>query len=210
LEELTIQRNMLATDLLGIDSYLSQTGQTEPTPAAERPERERPSETQIATAQRAANDPNQSESIRRAAQRFLEDNNIPLEPSPTPEPIPTPAPQEAPTQPAAAQPVPEPTPETVATESMIQDMTDEETLSAELDRLYKLGYKFSPNKQQRELYSRISNQLKETRSSKNKEKFKRAGEIRQRMNEIGAFNSDPTLREEYSRLQQEREVLLGA
>jgi hypothetical protein len=214
LEELTIQRNMLATDLLGIDSYLSQTGQTEPTPAAERPERERPSETQIATAQKAANDPNQSESIRRAAQRFLENNNIPIETQTAPTQAPATRGGTTETAPTAQvtrpQTRPEPTLETVASESMIRDMTDEETLGSELDRLYKLGYKFSPNKQQRELYSRISSQLKETRSSKNKEKFKRAGEIRKRMNEIGAFNSNPSLREEYIRLQQEREVLLGA
>jgi hypothetical protein len=210
LEELTTQRNMLSVDLLGIDNYLNQTGQTEPTPAEERPATQKPTDAQISTAQRAANDPNQSETIRRAAQRFLEENNIPVEPQAAPEQTPTPVSQEAPAQPVQEEPVPELTPETVATKSMAQDMADEETLGAELDRLYKLGYKFSPNKQQRELYSRISNQLKETRSSKNKEKFKRAKEIRQRMNEIGAFNPNPTLREEYSRLQQEREVLLGA
>jgi len=210
LEELTTQRNMLSVDLLGIDNYLNQTGQTEPTPAEERPTTQKPTDAQISTAQRAANDPNQSETIRRAAQRFLEENNIPVESQAVPTQTSTPAPQESLAQPVPAEPVPEPTPETVATESMIQDMADEDALSTELDRLYKLGYKFSPNKQQRELYSRISNQLKETRSSKNKEKYTRAREIRKRMNEIGAFNSNPALREEYSRLQREREVLLGA
>jgi len=219
LDELTTQRNMLSVDLQGIDLVLSESGQQAAAPATERPEAQKPTEGQIATAQKAANDPNQSESIRRAAQRFLENNNIPIETQTAPPqttPTQAPATQGATTETAPTARVtrpqtrPEPTLETVASESMIRDMTDEETLGSELDRLYKLGYKFSPNKQQRELYSRISSQLKETRSSKNKEKFKRAGEIRKRMNEIGAFNSNPSLREEYIRLQQEREVLLGA
>lgn len=133
------------------------------------------------------------------------------EPTATPQPTPEPEPvAEAPAPAATTTPRPEPTPETVASESMLRDMNDEDTLSAELDNLYKQGYKFSPNKSQRELYTRISQQLKEVRGSKNKQKFERAAEIRKRMNEIGAFNSNPTLREEYSRLQQEREVLLGA
>jgi hypothetical protein len=219
LDELTTQRNMLSVDLQGIDLVLSESGQQAAAPATERPEAQKPTEGQIATAQKAANDPNQSESIRRAAQRFLENNNIPIETQTAPTqttPTQAPATQGATTETAPTARVtrpqtrPEPTLETVASESMIRDMTDEETLGSELDRLYKLGYKFSSNKQQRELYSRISSQLKETRSSKNKEKFKRAGEIRKRMNEIGAFNSNPSLREEYIRLQQEREVLLGA
>jgi len=102
------------------------------------------------------------------------------------------------------------TPETVAPEAMLRDMSDEEVLGEELDRLYKLGYKFSPNKKQRDLYTRVSTQLKESRTSKNKQKYQRVTEIRKRMNDIGSFNSDPALREEYGRLQQEREVLLGA
>jgi len=133
-----------------------------------------------------------------------------VEPVATPESTPKPEPVSPVERTAPAAPRPEPTPETVAPEAMLRDMSDEEVLGEELDRLYKLGYKFSPNKKQRDLYTRVSTQLKESRTSKNKQKYQRVTEIRKRMNDIGSFNSDPALREEYSRLQQEREVLLGA
>jgi hypothetical protein len=132
--------------------------------------------------------------------------------SPSAAPQPTPEPEDVTPQesPAPAPPRPAPTPETVAPEAMLQDMNQEQQLSAELDSLYKQGYKFSPDKAKREQYANLSQQLKATRKSKNKEKYSTISEIRKRMNEIGPFNSDPKLRDEYSRLKEEREVLLGA
>jgi len=129
--------------------------------------------------------------------------------SPEPEPVETPAPTPAQTQ-AATPKQPEPTLENVASETLKQQIQDEQTLREERDRLYRSGYRFSQNKEQRELYGSVAEQLTKARENKNEEKYKRITEIRKRMKEIGTFTGDPKLREEYSRLQQEREVLLGA
>lgn len=125
--------------------------------------------------------------------------------SPEPEPVEPPAPTRS-----AAPQQPEPTLENVASETLKQEIQDEQTLREERDRLYRAGYRFSQNKEQRELYGSVAEQLTKARENKNKEKYKRITEIRKRMKEIGTFTGDPKLREEYSRLQQEREVLLGA
>jgi len=125
--------------------------------------------------------------------------------SPEPEPVETPAPTTA-----ATPKQPEPTLENVASETLKQQIQNEQTLREERDRLYRSGYRFSQNKEQRELYGSVAEQLTKARENKNKEKYKRITEIRKRMKEIGTFTGDPKLREEYSRLQQEREVLLGA
>ena len=125
------------------------------------------------------------------------------------EPEPEPAETPAPTQSVAPQ-QPEPTIENVAPEALKREIQDEQTLREERDRLYRSGYRFSQNKEQRELYGSVAEQLTKARENKNKEKYKRITEIRKRMKEIGTFTGDPKLKEEYSRLQQEREVLLGA
>lgn len=128
----------------------------------------------------------------------------------TPAETPTPEPAERPTPTPVAASRPEPTLENVAPEALKREIQDEQTLREERDRLYRAGYRFSQSKQQRDLYGSVAEQLTKARENKNKEKYKRITEIRKRMKEIGAFTGDPKLREEYSRLQQEREVLLGA
>jgi hypothetical protein len=211
---LEAQRNMLYSEYVGVQELLNESGAA-PTSDSEdeEPAASQPTEDQIAMARRAIAEQPENSTLHRLSKRWLEDNNIPYEPQPSS----TPSPQESPVEPSATTPTsapveprPAPTPEEVAPEAMLRDINDEATLSEELDKLYKQGYKFSPDKTKRELYERVSQQLKETRKSKNKEKFQRTTEIRKRMNDIGPFNPDPKLRQEYSRLKQERDVLLGA
>jgi hypothetical protein len=211
---LEAQRNMLYSEYVGVQELLNESVAA-PTPASEdeEPAAPQPTEDQIAMARRAIAEQPENSTLHRLSKLWLEDNNIPFEPQPSS----TPSPQKSTAEPSATTPTsspveprPAPTPEEVAPEAMLRDITDEATLSEELDKLYKQGYKFSPDKTRRELYARVSQQLKETRKSKNKEKFQRTTEIRKRMNDIGPFNPDPKLRQEYSRLKQERDVLLGA
>jgi hypothetical protein len=207
LAELTAQRNLLYTDLQGVDSVLAGAGQEAPKPAVQKP-----TNAQIESARRGAIDQAKSQAFRDANIRFLQDNGIQVEAA-TPEPQAPTNPEAGPTPPTRPAPPPEqpePTIENSAPAALKQELQNEQTLREERDRLYKAGYRFSSNKKQRELYGSVTEQLTKARENKNKEKYKRITEIRKRMKEIGTFSSDPKLREEYSRLQQEREVLLGA
>jgi hypothetical protein len=89
LAELTAQRNLLYTDLQGVDSVLAGAGQEAPTPAVQKP-----TNTQIESARRGASDQTKSQAFRDANIRFLQDNGIEIEAEPptsqTPQP---PAPQ---------------------------------------------------------------------------------------------------------------------
>ena len=77
LEELTAQRNLIATDLQGVEVVLSESGQEAPRPAAQEP-----TNAQIESARKAATDQNQSPVLRNAAMRFLENNGIKVDTAP--------------------------------------------------------------------------------------------------------------------------------
>jgi len=92
LAELTAQRNLLYTDLQGVDAVLAGAGQEAPTPAVQKP-----TNTQIESARRGASDQTKSQAFRDANIRFLQDNGIEIEAESTTSQTPQPsAPQTAP------------------------------------------------------------------------------------------------------------------
>ena len=97
LAELTAQRNLLYTDLQGVDSVLAGAGQEAPKPAVQKP-----TNTQIESARRGATDQTKSQAFRDANIRFLQDNGIQVEAA-TPEPQ-APQPSTPQTAPSAQQP----------------------------------------------------------------------------------------------------------
>jgi len=92
LAELTAQRNLLYTDLQGVDAVLAGAGQEAPKPAVQKP-----TNTQIESARRGASDQTKSQAFRDANIRFLQDNGIEIEAESTTSQTPQPsAPQTAP------------------------------------------------------------------------------------------------------------------
>ena len=92
LAELTAQRNLLYTDLQGVDAVLAGAGQEAPKPAVQKP-----TQTQIESARRGATDQTKSQAFRDANIRFLQDNGIEIEAESTTSQTPQPsAPQTAP------------------------------------------------------------------------------------------------------------------
>lgn len=136
--------------------------------------------------------------------------------APEPEPEPDPEEQEPQTAalpseaPAEAPPI-----DTQAlTRDRGQAQADVETLSEEQQKLYKRGYIFSPDKGQRELYGRVTEQLdnakKDRRQAEAGLRRARLKEINARLKQIGMFPASAQLREEMMALTEEKRNLTGA
>jgi hypothetical protein len=84
---------------------------------------------------------------------------------------------------------------------------DVETLSEEQARLFKSGYKFSPDKGQQELYGRVDTAVEEARTEDARIRRDRIKQIDARLKQIGSFPANPQLREEATALTEEKRSL---
>jgi hypothetical protein len=120
-------------------------------------------------------------------------------------------------------PTPTPTPASetekpVDTDKLNQDreraQADVETLSEEQRRLYKKGYIYSPDKEQRGLYGRVAETLDAAKTERRQAEAglrrARLKEINARLKQVGAFPADAQLREEVAALTEEKRNLTGA
>jgi hypothetical protein len=95
-----------------------------------------------------------------------------------------------------------------ATGPMAKTMDELDTMRTELNRLYKAGYAFSPNKKFQTEYKQLEKQISAKRKEETKLRAERSKEISKEMERIGPFSSGES-RKKYVTLEKELRLLSG-
>lgn len=95
-----------------------------------------------------------------------------------------------------------------ATGPMAKTMDELDAMRKELNRLYKAGYAFSPNKKFQTEYKQLEKQISAKRKEETKLRAERSKEISQEMERIGPFSSGES-RKKYVTLEKELRLLSG-
>jgi hypothetical protein len=95
-----------------------------------------------------------------------------------------------------------------ATGLMAKTMDELDAMRKELNRLYKAGYAFSPNKKFQTEYKQLKKQISAKRKEETKLRAERSKEISKEMERIGPFSSGES-RKKYVTLEKELRLLSG-
>jgi hypothetical protein len=95
-----------------------------------------------------------------------------------------------------------------ATGPMAKTMDELDTMRTELNRLYKAGYAFSPNKKFQTEYKQLEKQISAKRKEETRLRAERSKEISKEMERIGPFSSGES-RKKYVTLEKELRLLSG-